>query len=61
MGYIEITTSVGTRRIRVEELTGVIRIDLAGDQHTVSLPHTVEVTRPQSKATGARRGSGTLD
>lgn len=43
MGVVEISDGVSTRRIRVEDLQGVVRVDCSGGSPTVLVPEDAEV------------------
>jgi hypothetical protein len=45
MGTIEISDGVSTRRIRVADLRGVVKVDCSGSDPTVVVPDGVEVDR----------------
>lgn len=43
MGVVEISDGISTRRIRVDDLQGVVRVDCGGDAPTVVVPAGAEV------------------
>jgi hypothetical protein len=47
MGTIEISNGVSTRRIRVDGLRGVVRVDCTGGDSTVVVPESVDVDREE--------------
>jgi len=50
MGSVEISDGVGTRRIRVDDLEGVVRVDCSGDDPVVVVPEGAQVDQESGGA-----------
>jgi hypothetical protein len=56
MGHIELNDSVSRRRVRVAELTDIIRIDVTGDRPHVVVPEDTVIERLPSEDSGGSDG-----